>query len=225
MNIETRPYLMKARAEKAAATKERIIKSAADLIVEHTLDGLTLEAVAERADVAARTILRIFGGKEQLFAAAINFERRRGHGELHPGDIEASVAVLFDDYERIGDAVILRLADEGRVPSLDALLKSGRVNHRRWIEESFAPQLSKRDKSDRAELINALLVATDVYAWKLLRRDFALSRRAAESVIRMIVHSLVEGGGDGSVPVAELVGRRQSAAEPRSGSRSHRTRS
>jgi AcrR family transcriptional regulator len=194
MNIETRPYVMKARAAKAAATRERIVRSAADLIVESTLDGLTLEAIAQRAGVTVRTVLRAFGDKSQVFAAAISFEGRRGHGALHPGDVEASIRVLYDDYEKIGDAVILRLADEGRVPSLDALLKSGRDNHRRWIEESFAPQLSKRGKNDRAELLNALLVATDVYAWKLLRRDFGLSRRAAASVICNIVRSLVTGG-------------------------------
>jgi len=193
MNIETRSYVMKARAEKAAATRERIVKSAVDLIVERTLDGLTLEAIAERAGVAARTILRIFGSKEQVFAAAINAEGRRGHGQLRPGDVEATIKTVFDDYEKIGDAVILRLADEGRIPSLDALLKSGRDNHRRWIEESFSPQLSKLDRNARAELLNALLVATDVYAWKLLRRDFGLSRRAAEKVIGRIIHSLVEG--------------------------------
>jgi AcrR family transcriptional regulator len=191
MNIETRAYVMKARAEKAAATKERIVKSAADLIVERTLDGLTLEAIAERAGVAARTILRIFGSKEQVFAAAINAEGRRGHGALHPGDVKATIGVLFDDYEKIGDAVILRLADEGRIPSLDASLKSGRDNHRRWIAESFAPQLSSVDKTERVELLNALLVATDVYVWKLLRRDFGLGRRAAEKVLCRIVHSLV----------------------------------
>lgn len=195
MNIETRPYVMKARAEQAAATRERIVKSAVDLIVERTLDGLTLDAVAERAGVAARTILRIFGSKEQVFAAAINAEGRRGHGPLHPGDVEATIKVLFDDYEKIGDAVILRLADEGRIPSLDALLKSGRDNHRCWIEESFSPQLSQLDKTARAELLNALLVPTDVYAWKLLRRDFGLGRRAAEKVVGRIVRSLVEGGG------------------------------
>ncbi len=194
MNIETRPYLMKVRAEKAAATRERIVKSATDLIVERTLDGLTLDAIAERAKVTVRTVLRIFGSKDEVFAAAVRFEAGRGHGALHPGDVAASIKILFDDYEKIGDAVILRLADEGRVPALDALLKSGRVNHRRWIEQSFAPQLASRDKARRAALLTAILVATDVYAWKLLRRDFALGRRAAEAVIRGIVDSLVGGG-------------------------------
>jgi AcrR family transcriptional regulator len=194
MNVETRPYAMKARAEKAAATKERIVRSAADLIVERTLDELTLDAIAERAGVTVRTVLRIFGSKDEVFAAAVRFEGRRGHGELRPGDVAASIRILFDDYEKIGDAVILRLADEGRMPALDALLKSGRVNHRRWIEESFAPQLAPCGKARRAELLNAILVAADVYAWKLLRRDFGLSRRAAEAVIRAIVDSLVAGG-------------------------------
>ncbi|HLW91945.1 MAG TPA: TetR/AcrR family transcriptional regulator [Roseiarcus sp.] len=225
MNIETRPYVMKARAEKAAATKERIVQSAADLIVERTLDDLTLDAIAERAGVAVRTILRAFGGKEQVFAAAIKFEGRRGHGEVNPGDAAASIKVLYDDYEKIGDAVILRLADEGRVPSLDALLKSGRDNHRRWIEESFAPQLARASKGERAELLNALLVATDVYAWKLLRRDFGFSRAAAEAVICRIVQSLVEGGDHGSDSLAQLVWRRQSAAESRNRPRPDRARS
>jgi AcrR family transcriptional regulator len=194
MNIETRPYLMKVRAEKAAATRARIVESATDLMVERTLDGLTLDAIAERAHITVRTILRIFGSKEEVFAAAARFEGGRGHGALRPGDVAASIKILFDDYEKIGDAVILRLADEGRVPALDALLRSGRSNHRRWIEESFAPQLALRGKARRAALLTAILVATDVYAWKLLRRDFGLNRRAAEAVIRGMVDSLVGGG-------------------------------
>ena len=194
MNIETRPYLMKVRAEKAAATRERIVKSATDLIVERTLDGLTLDAIADARQSHRAHGSGIFGSKDEVFAAAVRFEGDRGHGRAPPRRRRRIDQNPFDDYEKIGDAVILRLADEGRVPALDALLKSGRVNHRRWIEQSFAPQLASRDKARRAALLTAILVATDVYAWKLLRRDFALGRRAAEAVIRGIVDSLVGGG-------------------------------
>jgi hypothetical protein len=45
----------------------------------------------------------------------------------------------------------------------------GRRVHRVWVEEVFAPQLVGR--RDREELVDLLVVATDLLTWKILRRD------------------------------------------------------
>jgi hypothetical protein len=56
----------------------------------------------------------------------------------------------------------------------------------------FAPQLELRRGSARAQLYNILLVTTDVYVWKLLRRDLALSRTAAESMLRKMLAGVLD---------------------------------
>ena len=51
------------------------------------------------------------------------------------------------------------------------LTDAARPMHRAWVARAFAPV----DRADEA-LIDLLVVATDVYTWKLLRRDRGLSR-------------------------------------------------
>ena len=54
---------------KAAATRNTIIATAKELIVEGGLNALTLEAVAERADIAVQTIYNRVGGRPALLIA------------------------------------------------------------------------------------------------------------------------------------------------------------
>lgn len=54
---------------KAAATRQTIIATAKSLIIEGGLDALTLEAVAERADIAVQTIYNRVGGRPALLIA------------------------------------------------------------------------------------------------------------------------------------------------------------
>jgi hypothetical protein len=92
------------------------------------------------------------------------------------------VEALMQDYERTGDAIIRLLALEERVPSLQPLLARGRNSHRDWVEEMFlAP-----------DLVPELVVATDVYTWKRLRRDQGLSREQTTAAVLRIVEALLE---------------------------------
>jgi hypothetical protein len=56
----------------------------------------------------------------------------------------------------------------------------------------FAPQLDLRRGSARTQLFNILLVTTDVYVWKLLRRDLGLSRTAAEATLRKMLAGVLD---------------------------------
>jgi AcrR family transcriptional regulator len=180
-----RPYSMDLRAAAAEATRERILAVAADLFLERWYDDVTLATVAERAGVSSQTVINHFGGKEQLAAAA---HRRLSEDIVslryapEAGDIPALVEALVDDYERTGDAVIRLLALEEKVPSLQALLARGREGHREWVETMFAAP----------ELVAELVVATDVYTWKLLRRDQGLSRDETVAAMLRIVQALLE---------------------------------
>src|SRR5947209_18894396 len=100
---ERRPYRMTTRAAAAAATGERILGAAAEVFYERA--DLPLDEVAARAGVAVQTVIRRFGGREGLFAAALRRELGRvadkRDGAL-PGDLAGAVRGLVDHYEDTG---------------------------------------------------------------------------------------------------------------------------
>jgi AcrR family transcriptional regulator len=186
MNTEKRPYRMRARAAAAAETHRRILAAMRELAIERFLEEITLEDVAERAGVATRTVIRRFGGRERLVEATVaeaidQVQARRD--ETPVGDVEDAVEAVFDDYEANGDALMMMLAQERRHPELlGPLADDGRRLHWQWIERVFTP----RDRQQAAQLI----AATDVYVWKLLRRDIGLSRARAKAAMAEMVARL-----------------------------------
>jgi AcrR family transcriptional regulator len=61
---------MGARADAAEQTRQRILQAALELFLTRDPDEITLEAIAERAEITLQTVLRKFGSKDALFAAA-----------------------------------------------------------------------------------------------------------------------------------------------------------
>ena len=178
-------YSMELRAAAAEATRERILEAAGEAFLESWYDDVTLAAVAKRAGVSGQTVINHFGGKEGLFTAV----QARFHEEIvnrryapAPGDVGGIVVALVEDYEATGDAVIRLLALEEKVPALQPVIAVGREGHREWVETMFGAP----------ELVPELVVATDVYSWKLLRRDQGLSREETAAAIRRIIEALLE---------------------------------
>jgi AcrR family transcriptional regulator len=182
---------MSARLAKTEATKTKIRECAARLYAERPPDRLTLDEVAECADVTVQTILRIFKNKENLLVEAMStsaFPQRL----IEPrGDVGAAVTAIVDLYETTGEAMLRRLAHEERFAALKAGVELGRRRHREWARIVFAPQLKRFRGAAREILFKGLLVATDIYTWKILRQDEGLSRRDAEAVIRRMIEGLV----------------------------------
>ena len=180
----SRAYSMDSRRAAAEATRRRILESAADLFMTRWFDEVTINAIASAAGVSGQTVLNHFGDKESLFANAadlieVDVLARR---TSEPGDIDGAIAALVRDYEVSGDGVIRALAMEGKVEALGPLLARGREGHRRWVEQTFG----------RPDLIRELIAATDVYTWKLLRRDQGLSKEATRKSMTRIVRALLE---------------------------------
>jgi AcrR family transcriptional regulator len=214
MKKAKRSYVMTARAAKAQETIARIKASTIQLYHDQPIEDFTLDDVAKQARVTVRTVLRAFGSKDELIYAAL-CEMAAGGVFLKPtapGDVKAGVSAFFDIYEAVGDLVIRRLNDEQRRPALKPLLDQGRQNQRDGVKEIFAPQLQRRRGTARAHLLNSLVVMTDVYVWKLLRRDMGLGRARAEAIVRNMIECVTAGKIDGTDSLAELVGRRQPAS-------------
>lgn len=191
----TRAYRMRARAEGVAETRTRILDAAVDAFWDALPDEVSLEEVARRAGVSGQTVIRHFSGKQLLFAAAVEHGTKkveRQRAEAPPGDIPATVRVLFDHYEELGDRVLRLLAEEQRMPALSEVVDIGRRSHRAWCERVFAPALARVSGVERKRRLAQFVSICDVYTWKLLRRDARLSRRQAELAMVEMVEPLME---------------------------------
>ena len=139
--------------------------------------------------MAVPTVVRRFGGKDGLLTAVLPVltaqvgERRASP----PGDIDTAVDRLIADYEQVGDSIIRVLAIESRYPVVEALTSHGRRQHRQWVASVFADSLSALKGGALERALDALVVATDVYTWKLLRRDMQRSLKDSARTIKGLV--------------------------------------
>lgn len=187
-----RPYRMVARADALERTRARILEAAYELLLEREYEEVTLDEVAARAGVTKQTVIRQFGAKDRLAYAVVDWQRPREEAAraVEPGDVSAALEALLARYEAMGDANVRVLALEKRVPEVRYLLEQGRESHRRWIEHVFAPFLPRGKGAARKRRVMAFYAATEVTVWKLLRRDFRMSRRETAAVLRSIVDAL-----------------------------------
>jgi AcrR family transcriptional regulator len=196
MAVTRRKYEMTARADAALATAERIVDAAIEVFWERPTRQISLEEVSRRAGVTKQTVLRRFGSKDGLLAAAV--ERalagvRAERDEVAAGDVARAVRVLVDHYERTGDGVLRMLAEEVGNPGLREIADRGRSYHAAWCERVFAPVLEGLPGAGRERRLAALIAICDVYTWKLLRRDRGLGRAQTELALRELLESMNGG--------------------------------
>ncbi len=168
-----RSYRQSARAEAAAATGERILDVFAAALRDGWFDEIRLEDVAKEANMTVQTVLRRFGSKDGLLEAVhdrigVEIRQRR---EVPPGDASGAVSALLNDYEAVGDFVMRSLSQEERYTPVKAMTDIGRAMHRKWMSVAFAPWLERLPEEDRRRAVDGLVVAGDVYVWKLMRKD------------------------------------------------------
>lgn len=192
---------MSVRAAAAEATRDRIVAAAQDAFMSQWYDDVTVRGIAASAGVALQTVLNHFPSKEALCAAAN--ERLAGSIEsarfsVEPGDVVGAITTLVDDYERTGDSSLRMLAVEDRVPAVQPWIALGRQGHERWCEQVFASALDGLTGRRRVRRLAQLVVATDVYTWKLLRRDKGLSRSETITAMRELIDALHQRNGEGT---------------------------
>jgi AcrR family transcriptional regulator len=192
-NRPRRPYRSERRAEAAARTHGRILDAVGACLQELWFEEVSIAQVAARAGVTSRTVIRHFGGKTGLMTGFANHvaeaaNRRRIE---RPGDIDAAVERLFEAYESDGGTAIRGLAQEDRHPLVRAAVEAGRVAHREVTAANFAPWLTALPEPERLDLLDALVVVTDIYAWKVLRQDLGRSELSAKRRMKALVEAVL----------------------------------
>jgi AcrR family transcriptional regulator len=178
---------MVARAESAEATRMRILEAARRQFGELPYEQVSLGLIAQQAGVTVQTVLRRFESKEHLFAAVAAWRAASIAGErdaVAAGDAAGAIQTLVDSYERWGDEVLHLLAEERRSPVIREVTEFGRRYHHAWVRRVFTPQLRGLGAEQRERRLVRLIAVTDLYTWKILRRDLDLSSEETEEALR-----------------------------------------
>lgn len=189
-----RPYQMSKRAETAAQTARDIFIATAELWHERSIADITLDAIAERANVSVRTILRRYGSKEGLFEACIQnntADMKTDREKAEVGNVESAIHYLLVDYEAYGDAIIRTLAMEEKFDIAQRVLQAGRIYHRQWCERMFTPFLPDIKDRHYEQELTAFVAATEFYLWKLLRVDLKGSPSETKATFMRLVNGLI----------------------------------
>lgn len=188
-----RPYTMRARAASAESTRSRVLEAAVQQLKGRLRSDIRLNDVASQAGVTVQTVLRLFGSKAELFRHALDevLEEMRGDLEqAEPGNVTEAVRTWFDHYEQFGDVVIANLVEE-HDPAVAPIVRIGRELHRERVETVLEPQLRQFSADERERVTDALVCMSDVYTWKLLRRDMQRPRPDAEATVELMINSVL----------------------------------
>ena len=156
---------------------------------------MTLAAIARTAGVSHQTVLNHFGSKEGV-AAAVADELAKTIEDLRtavePGDVAGAVWAVVEQYEHSGDSNVRWAMAADKLDALAPRVEEARRYHQEWLQRTFADELPT-DPAARRRAVGALHAATDVYTWKLLRRDLRLSRSDTEQTMADLVVGVLRG--------------------------------
>jgi AcrR family transcriptional regulator len=190
-----RLYRQDLRAQQTLANTETIVRATVALITKaRRVSDITLDDIARESGLTVRSVLRRFGSREKAFEAAfVQLKDEFGalRVETPPGDVDAAIRSLLDQYERIGTVNIRALREEEDMPLLHRVLDEARGFHRDWLRHIFAPHLAGVSRAERERRLTALYAATDVYLWKLLRQDLKCDRRSTLETITRLVQGVL----------------------------------
>jgi AcrR family transcriptional regulator len=191
----TRTYTMASRADGVTANRERIARAAMGLFLKHAYEDVTLAGIAKAAGVSHQTVLNHFESKDGVVLGVAELLKTETMSARYdaaaPGDVPGAIRALVGDYEVMGDANFRWAASE-RFENLAELLDDARRGHQEWLAAMFDDRLPTTPAA-RRRAVHALHAATDVYTWKLLRRDLGLSRTETEKTIADLVVGILEG--------------------------------
>jgi AcrR family transcriptional regulator len=195
VNIKVpRSYTMTARADSAARTAESILDATRALFLDKVIAEITLADIAARSGVTVQTVLRRFGDKDSVFAAAVSRfgdEVRAQRGAAVPDTLGAVVANLVEHYEDWGRLMLKMMAEETGTAAIRDTVAAGKDYHRTWCETVFADALTPLDAADRARRLGQLVAICDLRTWELLRIGSGMSRQQTQLALHEMIEPLI----------------------------------
>lgn len=186
-----------------SARRQRNIDAVLDVAIDLFTEGVlfpSIEQVALRSGVSARSIYRYFADPHALSEAAIRRHRQRyaplahlpaiGEGPLAER-IEAFVAMRIRLHEAIGATYMASVHNAPLHPGLAARLGRGRTQLREQFERQFGPELARLEPSAREATVAAGDLLTQLDSIQLLRHHRELSAARTADTLRLGLHALL----------------------------------
>jgi AcrR family transcriptional regulator len=186
-----RNYESTQREQQAAQTAQRIVDAAEDLVREKSLHELTLNDIAATAGVSVQTVIRKYGGREGVLEAMATQVRDRIQVQRRAaprGDVRGAIDNLLQHYEAEGDLILQLLTQETTSSFATAAAREGRAFHRAWVQDAFFPSLKAPNEND----LDSLVMVTDIFAWRLLRRDLGRSLAQTRAVLIKLTEAFLK---------------------------------
>ena len=196
-----RVYSMQTRAEAGVATRARLLDATAEVIAQLGGPGLTMQAVAQKADVALRTVYNYFSSKEDLVVEAYDrlaSTTMAAARALPPSgsarqDLAAFIGAYLDSYQtQIGARVLV--AGVPGLPELDNRI----AQVRRWRRDQLKKLIKAAHRE--GELVLALpqavaiaFLATAYPPWEILVLQLRMTPPAAKELILTTVDTSLFG--------------------------------
>lgn len=192
---------MQTRSRASAEVRVRILEATLDELGAAG-KGFTLQAVADRADVALRTLYNHFAGRDELLAAAFvhhTDQTRAGVAAVSVPDADPEtqllhvVEVFHQRYDRMGPRLGVLLSLRG-LPELEEQIRTLRG----WRSGMLRQIIERADRAGVLRLSPRAAVAlaftlTSHAAWQTLRDELggdsaAATRAATESLRSALFH-------------------------------------
>lgn len=197
------------RVLRAARTRERIVNATIDLIRGGESTPRVID-IARTAGVSTRSIFQHFDDTEALFAAVAQQVVESLMPLAKPIDSalpwEERLDALMRMRIQVNEALLpFRRAvalHHPRSPKLAAGVTAGRLFARERAESAFAPELMRLAETDRKQIVDALLAASDWQMWFGLRMTYGLDLDAAAATMRRMVGAILMQATSRSMSVA-----------------------
>lgn len=178
-----------------AARRQRNVDAVLDVVLEMFAEDSmfpTIEQAATRSGLSLRSLYRYFADPGELLEAVIRRSDQVGQARsrLHaigqgPIDqrIDDFVAMRLDLHDTVGPVFRATVANAARHPRIAAELTKNRDRMREQFELQFGPELEGREPAERAALVSAGDLLTQLESIDFLRRHRQLTTAATDAVL------------------------------------------
>jgi AcrR family transcriptional regulator len=195
-----RRYSMDSRQEETTARRRRLLDAAITVLQQVGAGQLTMEAVAEQADTATRTLYNHFSSREELIAAALDLLLQQARDSLYlssPADgspaerLRLFVGLVYDIYARQGDSLstLLDHRDDPRTAPQITMMRQTRRGHLDDILDD--PNATLLLPVPQATALAFVLTSHET--WKTLVTESGLTQPAALALVTTTLDTTLFG--------------------------------
>lgn len=198
-----RAYSMANRAQARENTRQRLMSAATDLMIERGSTDLAIAAVAERADLAVRTVYNHFASLNELLAAAMTAIRDEfaemapepvdEHGQTPASALRVLVGQWFGELAR-NDARLSALLSIRGSTELERAFEDARQLRLTRVRSVLAMAEARGElRVPLADAVAMAYVATGYQSWVALVRQLGLTTDAAADLVTESVTAFALG--------------------------------